>query len=349
VLAIDDLQWLDPSSTRVIGFALRRLADRPIGLLATQRDTFSAEVLRAALPPARISLLDVGPLTEDETDELIRVRMGAALLRPLVGQIYHTAAGNPLFSLELARVVLQQTKPLPVGVPLPLPNTLEEVIGRRVSAVSATTRDVLLVVAASGTATVNIVEQTLGHAALAGVQRAIDAGLLESERGQLRFTHPLLAAASYSSAEVARRRRVHLRLASVTIDVEEHARQLSAATDLPDHHVADQLEKGAAAAYVRGAPNEAGALAERALQLTPGSDRTALLRRTMAAADYFWEAGDSERPLPRCEDWSTICLRAQTGHSCCAALRRSPRIPTRSRPRQRYSTPRSPNQTTTQY
>jgi DNA-binding CsgD family transcriptional regulator/tetratricopeptide (TPR) repeat protein len=293
VLAIDDLQWLDPSSTRVIGFALRRLADHPIGVLATQRETFGAEALRAALPYGRISFLDVGPLAEDEIDQLIKARMGAALLRPMVGQIYRTAAGNPLFSLELARVVLQQTKPLPVGVPLPLPNTLEELMGRRIAAVSATTRDVLLLVAAYASARLATVEEVLGHLALAGVQRAIDAGLLESDRGLLRFTHPLLAAAAYSSADLARRRRLHRRLALIATDVEERARQLSAASDLPDGQVADELEKGAAAAYARGAPEEAGALAERAVELTPAADRVAVFRRSISAADYFWEAGDS--------------------------------------------------------
>ena len=293
VLAIDDLQWLDPSSTRVIGFALRRLADHPIGVLATQRDTFGAEALRAALPYGRISFLDIGPLTEDEIDQLIKARMGAALLRPMVSQIYRTAAGNPLFSLELARVVLQQTKLVPVGVPLPLPHTLEELMGRRIAAVSATTRDVLLLVAAYASATVATVEEVLGHIALAGVQRAIDAGLLESDRGHLQFTHPLLANAAYSTADGARRKQLHRRLAALTTDGEERARQLSAANDLPNQYVADELEKGAAAAYARGAPEEAGALAERAVQLTPASDRAATLRRSITAADYFWEAGDS--------------------------------------------------------
>lgn len=295
VLAIDDLQWLDASSARVIGFALRRLADRPIGLLATQRDALNAQTLRAALPDGRISLLDVGALSEDETGELIRLRMGAALLRPLVRQIHRTAGGNPLFSLELARVVLQQTKPLPAGVPLPLPNTLGELMGRRVAAVSATTRDVLLVVAAAANATVETVEQALGQGALAGVQRALDAGLLESDSGRLRFTHPLLAAASYSNADAARRRRVHVRLASISMDVEERARQLSAATDLPDPRVAELLDAGAAAAYARGAPDEAAALAERALHLTSLADRGAVLRRTVAAADILREIGDTEK------------------------------------------------------
>jgi DNA-binding NarL/FixJ family response regulator len=166
-------------------------------------------------------------------------------------------------------------------------------MGRRIAAVSAATRDVLLLVAAYASATLATVEEVLGNAALAGVQRAIDAGLLESDRGHLQFTHPLLAAAAYSSADPAHRTRLHRRLASITSDVEDRARQLSAASDLPDSQVADELEKGAGAAYARGAPEEAGVLAERAVQLTPATDRAAALRRSITAADYFWEAGDS--------------------------------------------------------
>ena len=35
VVAIDDLQWMDPASTRVLHVALRRLRDERVGLLAT--------------------------------------------------------------------------------------------------------------------------------------------------------------------------------------------------------------------------------------------------------------------------------------------------------------------------
>jgi AAA ATPase domain len=129
IIAVDDLQWLDPSSWRVIAFALRRLGDRSIGLLATQRG--ASDVLHAALPRDRTTRLTVGPLDENETDELIRRRLDAALLRPLVAQIHRAAGGNPLFSLELARGVLQQSSALQAGVPLPLPNTLRDLMGRR--------------------------------------------------------------------------------------------------------------------------------------------------------------------------------------------------------------------------
>jgi hypothetical protein len=162
-----------------------------------------------------------------------------------------------------------------------------------------------MVVAAAAGGTVETVEQALGTGALPAVQRAIEADLLASERGQLRFTHPLLAAESYAAADPAWPRRVHLRLASITSDVEEQARHLSAATELPDPAVAVRLDAGAAAAYARGAPAAAGVLAERALLLTSARDHEATVRRTIAAADYFWEVGASAKclvPLQRLAD-----------------------------------------------
>jgi len=38
VLAVDDLQWLDVPSARTVEFALRRLSQEPVGLLASARD-----------------------------------------------------------------------------------------------------------------------------------------------------------------------------------------------------------------------------------------------------------------------------------------------------------------------
>ena len=37
LLAIDDVQWLDPASARVLSFAVRRIGEEPIGVLATLR------------------------------------------------------------------------------------------------------------------------------------------------------------------------------------------------------------------------------------------------------------------------------------------------------------------------
>jgi len=53
VVALDDVQWLDPSSAAVLQIALRRLQDEQIGVLATLRnapETPSVMGARACLP-----------------------------------------------------------------------------------------------------------------------------------------------------------------------------------------------------------------------------------------------------------------------------------------------------------
>ena len=37
LIAVDDVQWLDPSSARILSFAARRLGKVPVGILLTQR------------------------------------------------------------------------------------------------------------------------------------------------------------------------------------------------------------------------------------------------------------------------------------------------------------------------
>jgi DNA-binding CsgD family transcriptional regulator len=295
VIAIDDLQWLDASSARVLGFALRRLRGEGIAVLATARAREAPSLLARALGHGHVTLLEVSPLTDAETDELIRVRLGAALPRALVREVHATAGGNPLFALELARAVLQHPHAVSTTDPLPVPRSLMELVGRRISALAAPTRETVLVVAMASRPTIETIDHALGRSSASAVQRAVDAGLIESDRGQLRFTHPLLAATAYADADPARRRRLHLRLAAAAKDVEERARQLAAGSDLAAADVATEVEAGAAAARARAAPEAAAALAERALRLTPDDDPAAVYRRSLTAADYLWEAGECTR------------------------------------------------------
>src|SRR6185436_1535183 len=53
VLAIDDVQWLDPASAGALAFALRRLGDEPVVLLATRRAAPGAEPFDLGLADER--------------------------------------------------------------------------------------------------------------------------------------------------------------------------------------------------------------------------------------------------------------------------------------------------------
>ena len=52
LIAIDDAQWLDESTAAIFAYALRRLSDQPVGLLATVRTGAETPASGALLPPS---------------------------------------------------------------------------------------------------------------------------------------------------------------------------------------------------------------------------------------------------------------------------------------------------------
>ena len=66
LIAIDDAQWLDESTASILAYALRRLGDQPIGLLATVRtgaESPASDGLLAALPADRLERVALGRCT----------------------------------------------------------------------------------------------------------------------------------------------------------------------------------------------------------------------------------------------------------------------------------------------
>jgi DNA-binding CsgD family transcriptional regulator len=138
------------------------------------------------------------------------------------------------------------------------------------------------------------IEAALGAGAAAALEAAEREGLIAAHGDRLRFSHPLLASAVYSSASSTRRRELHRRLASVVADPEERARHEALGTAGPDERVAASLDAAARDADARGAPEVAVELAELARRLTPPDETTAEAQRTLALADYVFRAGDAE-------------------------------------------------------
>src|SRR5207245_2443044 len=61
-----------------------------------------------------------------------------------------------------------------------------------------------------------------------------------------------------------------------------------------DEETAAACEEGARSAASRGAPYSAAQLALSAIQLTPALDEDATLRRSLEAARYLYQAGDTQ-------------------------------------------------------
>jgi hypothetical protein len=95
VLAIDDEQWADPSSSTTIRFALRRLPLQPILLLLSHRtDGKPRAALEDALDPSVVERLHIGPLSVGAIQVLLRDRLGNAFPRPALLQFHDVSGGT---------------------------------------------------------------------------------------------------------------------------------------------------------------------------------------------------------------------------------------------------------------
>jgi DNA-binding CsgD family transcriptional regulator len=301
LVALDDIQWLDPSSAGAIQIALRRVREDPIGLLATLRtgpEAVRSFELGRSYPEERLVRLTIGPLSIGAVHDLLEERLGLDLTRPELARLQEATAGNPFFALEVGREFVRTgTRPAP-GKPLRVPDTLHELLGGRLARLPGETLDVLLLVAALARPTVELVAATYGERerVLVALETAAGEAVVELDDSQVRFAHPLLASICYERGPVWKRRAVHGALAGAVSDVEERARHLALAAPGPDASVAAELELAAEQAAGRGAATAAAELYEQAADLTP-ADPTEARRRRLLAAHFLRLAGDADRTV----------------------------------------------------
>jgi DNA-binding CsgD family transcriptional regulator len=295
LIAIDDTQWLDAPTGEVLEFAFRRLSEPSVRVLVARRSDGEQPLpLGLDRPPAprELTHLRMGPLALDDVGRIMGEQLGLHLSRPRVVEVHRACGGNPFYALEIGRALLD-AGPLADGDPLPVP-VRGALLRRRLAALSDEGRLAALLAAASVHPTATLVEQAAGD--LGGITEAVDAGLLEVEGDRVRFTHPLLATATYSAAPPWERREAHARLArAATTDRLEHAHHLARSTTDADDGVACELADAAVEAAARGAPETAASLLERAAELTPAEHDGERRRRLVDASQHHLASGDPAR------------------------------------------------------
>src|ERR1700756_2224571 len=128
VCVVDDEQWLDRASVQALGFAARRLAADPVGLVFAARDP-GPEL--AGLPE-----LTVPGLRDDDARALLESALAGPLDARVRDLIVAETRGNPLALLELPRGVAPAELAGGFGLPgLPggpgLPGRIEDNFRRR--------------------------------------------------------------------------------------------------------------------------------------------------------------------------------------------------------------------------
>jgi DNA-binding CsgD family transcriptional regulator len=287
LLALDDVQHLDPASLLAVGFAMRRLGAVPVVALAAWRGG-SAQPPEGVPSPERVTKVELGPLSVAALFELLRDRLGTVMPRPLLLRVHEASGGNPMYALELGRALQgQRVAPAP-GAPLPVPTTLTGLIGARVAAQPARVAFLLAQTVATWRLAVADVERP-------ALDDALSAELVLVDRGDapptVRAAHPLLGATAYERLGPSGQREVHARLATIARDPAERARHLALAATEPSEDIARALDDGAAAAVAAGVPAMAVELARLGLEHT--AEGPARLERLDRLADAQLRAGDS--------------------------------------------------------
>src|SRR6202041_609545 len=266
ICVVDDEHWLDRASIQALGFAARRLAADPVGLV------FAARVAGAEL--AGLPELAVEGLGEEDARALLDSVLTGPVDARVRDLIVAETRGNPLALLELPRGVTAAELAGGFGLPgaLPLTGRIEDSFGRQITALPERARGLLLVAAADPTGDPVLVwraAERLGIGA-AAARPAVEAGLAEFGT-RVRFRHPMGRSAADRMASARARQEAHRALAEATdpeADPDRRAWHGAQAAAGPDEDVAAELERSAGRGQARGGIAAAAAFLERAALLT---------------------------------------------------------------------------------
>jgi DNA-binding CsgD family transcriptional regulator len=302
LVAVDDAQWLDDASAAAITYAARRLKSERVGLLLACRSGIESVLVSELRRVPRCGEVRVGSLELHALHQVVEGQLDVVLPRPLLAEVHQASGGNPFYALEIVRTLGRSGVSVAAGPPLPVPDSLHELVHGRLRALPAESRDFLIAAAAHAHPTISIAEDASGVPREAGLVPACEARIVATEGERIRFTHPLLAAGALELADPSRRSEIHARLAELLDDPEARAWQLAASVDEPDEDAATVIEEAAHHARMRGAPRPAALLLDRAEQLTPPARRGEAVRRAADAAYLHFEAGDTARAEARLID-----------------------------------------------
>jgi class 3 adenylate cyclase/ABC-type lipoprotein export system ATPase subunit len=259
IMLLEDLQWIDEPSREMLDLAVAHLRGR-VMLVVTHRPDYQP----AWHTQAAFTQLNLRPLSDQHTAEIIRALAGGRLPAELEGRILVKAEGNPFVAEEITRALLEQgvllrgddqvrlTRPV---ADVRIPDTVQELIGARLDQLGPQGKRVVQVAAVLG----RQFQRSQLEALLEG--EGIDVGaqleLLESRgiihrknllsRDEFRFGESLTQEVAYEALLLKERRHLHARIGRL---LEAAAGELTAERSaLIAHHYAlgDDRERALAA------------------------------------------------------------------------------------------------------
>jgi hypothetical protein len=328
LLVVDDVQWADPGSRRLLGAIRGALATLPVVALGTYRDTEpAADALCAEVGPERHLVL--GGLAADELAAAVAMATGSAVPAGLQAGLHARTAGNPYFAAETVRLLRAEGR-LDASALRPaelLPGTVRAVLERRLARLPAPDAELLRVAALLGDELDPPLLAEVTGQTLAAVASALAAAGAARVVSRDRFAHPLVREVLDAQLRPAERARWHARAGALlagryqagSVGPAAAARHLLAAAQLGgEAGAAVEFARLAAADAVRRVGYEdAVRLLSAALAFAGhDSDRGELL---CALGEAALAAGDPDRARVAYAEAAELARRAGSAELLAAA------------------------------
>jgi tetratricopeptide (TPR) repeat protein len=225
LVAIDDIHYADESSLKLLGFLSHSLDGLPVLLAFALSPCVAAgseTELMAEVLAGRGRGLEIGPLDEEATGQILCETIGFTPHQRIVRSVHHLAGGNPRFISECARVVSDLNCACPGKrghFEIRIPSAVRVAIGERLKALSPEAGRVLKFGAVFSNgfepelmSELADLDEAEAHAAISELRNA---GLIRPVSGHsYDYTHGFTRELLYRELSVPRRSHLHRRIAS---------------------------------------------------------------------------------------------------------------------------------------
>ncbi len=332
VLAVDDLQWADPAVVEFLEGALPYAARVPVMmcfLFRPDRDApcWPLKEQAARELAERYTEIDLGPLGEAESRELLRQLLGGAELGERAeARLLARVEGNPLYAQEVVRTFLERGAlvrrdgrwELDASAAGRVPETLQATILARIDRLPEDARHVVQIGAVLGrTFSHQLLARVAGDGAALqrGLREAIRAGLLHEREPSpapgYTFTQSLVQEVAERTLLVRRRRELH-RAAVEGIEA-LYAGQLAAHASGLASHALGAEDWAVATKYAQVA-------AERAMSSYANREGLNFYNLGLQAAAHLGTAASSEAVTRLLAGKAEALSRLGRFEECAAAL-----------------------------
>jgi DNA-binding CsgD family transcriptional regulator/tetratricopeptide (TPR) repeat protein len=247
-LVLDDLHWADAPSLSLLEFLNQELLRSRLLIVGTYRDTDASRktlllsTLGALARDSDCRRVHLCGLSQSAIGQVAERLCDIHLSESAIKLIYQQTDGNPLFAIELIKVLIDESAGAGIStMPARIPAGVRETIGRRLSRLSDRCNELLCVAAVHGrhfaareiAAAMNEDAQSV----LTILEPAVQAGIAQSNPdapGSYQFTHAVIRETIYEDLPTVERLRLHARIGDALVAI--HAGNVEPALTRIAHH-----------------------------------------------------------------------------------------------------------------